>query len=84
LEGNKLSFLEIILEIIGAAVIITVIVLYEWPKFNKGEQKEKIAFITLLGLGFLLFILLINDPDMFGPTDIVVEIFKPLFPLLEG
>lgn len=72
-----------ILSIIGVGIVSVTIILFEWPKFNQDEKKEKVAFLSILSIAFVLCSLLIMYPDMKGPTDLTFQIFSPFFPLLE-
>jgi hypothetical protein len=72
---------------IGSVLAITVgvvlITLYEWPKINQNQKKEKATFVSITVMGWLLAILLLFFPDMPGPTQMVEKVFKPLGKLLE-
>jgi multisubunit Na+/H+ antiporter MnhB subunit len=72
---------------LGGIAIVTVIVLlmilYEWPKINSNQKKEKVAFAAVAAIGTLLAILLIFIPDMPNPSQLVEWIYKPLGKLLE-
>ncbi|WP_367755288.1 hypothetical protein [Ammoniphilus sp. 3BR4] len=57
--------------------------LYEWPKMNPKQKKEKITFVILSISGWLLAILLILYPDISGPTQMIDLIFKPLGKMIE-
>ncbi|WP_028400700.1 hypothetical protein [Ectobacillus panaciterrae] len=67
----------------GITVCVVLIVLYEWPKMDRNQKKEKAAFVTLTAMGWLLAILLLFFPDMPGPTQMIEKIFKPLGKILE-
>lgn len=69
--------------ILGATFIVALMVLYEWPKMNPQQKKEKAAFIALAAMGWLLAILLAYFPDMPSPTKLVDTIYKPLGKVLE-
>ncbi|MCY9666760.1 hypothetical protein M5X11_17795 [Paenibacillus alginolyticus] len=69
--------------IVGISVIVALMVLYEWPKMDQKQMKEKAAFLALSGVGFILAILLVFFPDMPGPTDLVNMIYKPFGQILE-
>ncbi|MDB5055483.1 MAG: hypothetical protein JWM44_3533 [Bacilli bacterium] len=67
-----------------AIVIIAILMtLFEWPKINQNQKKEKVAFMIVTGIGCLLAFLLIIYPEMPGPTQLVESIYKPLGKLLE-
>lgn len=69
--------------ILGVTILVALITLYEWPKINFDQKKEKITYITLIAVGWLLAILLIFFPDMPGPAELVNMIYKPLGKILE-
>lgn len=73
----KLSF------VLAITVTVALIALFEWRQINQKLKREKIAFVTLTAVGWLLAILLVLYPDMPGPTQFVEAIFKPLGKLLE-
>jgi multisubunit Na+/H+ antiporter MnhB subunit len=70
--------------VIGITFIVILVTLYEWPKMNKGQKKEKLAYATLMMSGWLLAVLLIFVPDIPGPTQLVDVIFKPLGKILDS
>ncbi|MBD0379507.1 hypothetical protein ICC18_05220 [Paenibacillus sp. WST5] len=57
--------------------------LYEWPKIDRIQKKEKMAFVALTAMGCLLAILVIYYPEMSSPTQWVERIYRPLGKLLE-
>ena len=66
------------------AVTIIFMTLFEWPKINKNEKKEKAAYVVITSLGAILATLLIYYPNLPGVTQVVEAIFyKPLGKLLE-
>lgn len=69
--------------ILGVTVCIFLFTLYEWPKMEKNQKKEKVTFGILTILGWLLAILLLFFPDIPGPTQMINSLFKPLSHLLE-
>lgn len=72
-----------IIAIIAVGIISVAIAIFEWPKFNQDEKREKLAFVSILTFAFVLSSILIVYPEMIGPTEITFKIFSPLFPLLE-
>ncbi|WP_240507995.1 hypothetical protein [Virgibacillus indicus] len=64
-------------------VVTILVILYEWPKMDKEQKKEKWAFAGLTMAGFLLAVMLIYFPDTPGPNQLVGEIFRPLGKLME-
>lgn len=71
------------LMVAGITVSVVLIALFEWPKMNRNQKKEKITFVTLSAMGWILAILLLFFPDMAGPTQMISWLFKPLGKLLE-
>ncbi|MFE0299106.1 hypothetical protein [Priestia megaterium] len=69
--------------VIGITVCVVLIFLYEWPKMDRNQKKEKAAFVILTTMGWLLAILLLFFPDMPGPTQMIDMLFKPLGKTLE-
>ncbi|ASN05765.1 hypothetical protein [Virgibacillus necropolis] len=69
--------------VFGITVVVVLITLYEWPKINRDQKKEKAAFVTLTGAGWLLAVLLVFFPDIPGPTDLIDAVFRPLGKFLE-
>lgn len=68
---------------LGITITVALIAMFEWRKIDQKLSKEKIAFVALTLLGWLLAILLVFYPDMPGPTQLVETIFKPFSKLLE-
>jgi multisubunit Na+/H+ antiporter MnhB subunit len=69
--------------ILGTLVLVAFIFLYEWPRINRTQKKEKAVFIVLLSLGTILAIVLIWNPDLPGPTQMIDYFYKPLGRMLE-
>ncbi|WP_018130589.1 hypothetical protein [Effusibacillus pohliae] len=69
--------------VLAATVVVAFIVLYEWPKLQPNQKRERAAFVTVTAIGWLLAVLLIFFPDMPNPTDLVDAIYKPFSKLLE-
>lgn len=71
------------LGVMGIIVIAVLFSLFELPKVNKDQQKEKRTFIILTVIASALGILLVFFPTMPGPTQLVEWIFRPLGKLME-
>ncbi|NSL50808.1 hypothetical protein [Calidifontibacillus erzurumensis] len=69
--------------ILGVSFIIVCIFFIQWPKMKKYSLKEKIVFLSMTFLGWILALLLIIFPDLPGPTQLIDTIFKPLGKILE-
>ncbi|MBT2726393.1 hypothetical protein J7E63_05495 [Bacillus sp. ISL-75] len=65
------------------SIVLALMFLYEWPKIKSKEKKEKIVFVCLLAMGWVLSFILLFYPDTPGPTNLVDSIYKPLGKLLE-
>ncbi|MFK2826916.1 hypothetical protein QYG89_14770 [Bacillus sp. B190/17] len=65
----------------ATAVIIFVIVLFQWPKMKKTPKKDKWVFsiLLLIGLGLSMFEL----EHMAGPVTWIEAIFKPFGKFME-
>ena len=69
--------------ILGTLVLVALIFLYEWPRINRTQKKEKAVFVVLLSLGTILAMVLIWNPDLPGPTQMIDYIYKPLGRMME-
>jgi len=67
----------------GISLVVLAVVLYDWPRMNEDEKKEKTAFAVMTTMVWLLAILLTFYPDMPGPTELVEAVYKPLAKILE-
>lgn len=62
----------------ATSFIIALIILYDWPKLNKKQKKDKVTFIVMVSIGWLIGVLLIFYPDIPGPTQWVDWLFSPI------
>lgn len=69
--------------VFGITVLVACILLYEWPQIDPEQKREKMAFIGLTAMGWLLGILLVLFPDLPSPTYLFDTIFKPFGKMLE-
>jgi multisubunit Na+/H+ antiporter MnhB subunit len=69
--------------VLGITFILALMVMYEWPKMNQKQKKERAAFVTLLTMGWFLAFILVFFPDIPGPTELIDAIYKPLGRMLE-
>lgn len=69
--------------VFGITIVVALMFWYEWPRINKNQKKEKIAFVVLSALGWIIAVLLVFFPDIPGPTELVDKIYKPLGKMLE-
>jgi hypothetical protein len=68
--------------VLAATVVSVLIVLFEWPKINRGYKKEKAALLVFTAIGWGLWLLLIIFPDLPGPTQFVQNLLRPLSRML--
>ncbi len=66
-----------------ATLAVALIIFFVWPSINQKQKKEKVTFITLTIMGWLLAILLVFFPELPGPTQMIDKIFSPLGKLME-
>lgn len=57
-------------------VFAIVIILYQWPRMKQNPKKDKIAFLTLLFIGWILS--MFDLPHIGGPTAWVQSLFRPI------
>ena len=69
--------------LLGCTTLIILIILFQWPKLNQDQKKEKAALIILSALGWIMANLLLFFPDIPGPTELVDWIYRPLGKLIE-
>lgn len=69
--------------LLGVAVVLALMVLHDWRAMPSYTKREKTAYGVLTGLGAILAILLVIDPQMPGPTQWLDVIYKPLVNLME-
>ena len=68
--------------VLAVTLVVVFILLYEWPKINRNQKKEKVVFICLTATGWLLAVLIIFFPDIPNPTQLVEKIFQPISKLI--
>lgn len=66
---------------VSTTIIVVLIILYEWPKMKQIPNKDKVAFFTLLLIGWVLS--MFDLPHMGGPTSWIVTLFKPFGKFME-
>lgn len=71
------------IKVAGITICVILIILYEWPKMNQNQKREKVAFASLTAIGWLLALFLLFFPDMPGPTKMITHIFKPIIKIFE-
>lgn len=61
--------------------VVLLIFLVEWPRFRSYTRKEKLAFCSLLCIGWILSLFDLTQTP--GPITFVEALFKPLGAMLE-
>ncbi|MBB6283230.1 hypothetical protein [Geobacillus subterraneus] len=69
--------------VIGMLIMVGLIWWYEWSRLEREQRKERAAVAILLGLGMILAVLLIINPELPGPTQLVNALFRPLGKIME-
>ncbi|MCY9660781.1 hypothetical protein P5G65_00800 [Paenibacillus chondroitinus] len=64
----------------AACLIIT---FFQWFRLKNRPTKDKAAYLSILALCWMLAIVLVMNPGMPGPTQLVNYIFYPLGKLLD-
>ncbi|MBB5172289.1 hypothetical protein [Texcoconibacillus texcoconensis] len=72
-----------IVNAIGITLLVGLIALYEWPKINPEQKKEKKAFVVLSVIGWGLALLLVYFPNIAGPNDLIDFIYQPITKMME-
>ncbi len=62
--------------ILGITVLVVVLLLYEWPKMEKNQKKEKKALLILLTFDWVFTIVLLVYPDLPNPLVSLIPIFE--------
>lgn len=65
----------------ATTVIVALITLYQWPRMKQNPKKDKMAFITLLLIGWVLS--MFDLPNIGGPTAWVEALFRPFGRFME-
>lgn len=61
--------------------IVVLIILYQWPRMKQNPRKDKMAFVSLLLIGWILS--MFDLPHMSGPTSWIEALFKPFGRFME-
>ncbi|OQP05940.1 hypothetical protein B1690_10750 [Geobacillus sp. 46C-IIa] len=69
--------------VIGMLIMVGLIWWYEWSRLERERRKERAAVAILLGLGMILAVLLIINPELPGPTQLVNALFRPFGKIME-
>lgn len=62
--------------LLGSLLLVLAMILYQWPKLRQHQKRDKIAFLSLSILGWILAILLIFFPNLPGPTQVVSWMYE--------
>lgn len=65
----------------SVTIIVIFIVLFQWSNIKQSPKKDKIAFFSLLFIGWMLS--MFNLPDMRGPTAWIEVFFRPFGRFME-
>ena len=65
--------------IFGVTITVACILLLEWKNIKRKPNKDKLAFFSLLFIGWLLGML--DLENVYGPTSLIDFIYKPLVDL---
>ncbi|WP_124727491.1 hypothetical protein [Staphylospora marina] len=70
------------MRVLGKVFLITVFVLliflFDWSQIDARRTKERIVFVAVTFIGWLLSVLLVFYPDMPGPTQLMEWLLGPL------
>ncbi|MDQ0255078.1 hypothetical protein J2S74_002460 [Evansella vedderi] len=70
-------------QVLSLGIVILLMVWFELSQLQKHEKKEKVVFLGITVFTYGLAIFLIYNPDIYGPTQLISDIFSPLAPLLK-
>lgn len=68
----------------GISCLVFLIGLYDYPLLKNTKKKNRISYIIILLTGWVLSIILIINPNIIGPSDIVYMLFHPFSQLIGG
>ncbi|MEC3196952.1 hypothetical protein P9Z84_30415 [Bacillus cereus] len=68
--------------IVAITFLVCLMALYQLPKMNHYPKKDKIVFVSLTAMGWILTILLVHFPDIPGPNKLIQVIFEPFEKML--
>ncbi|MFP3125246.1 hypothetical protein OH784_21405 [Ectobacillus funiculus] len=68
--------------VIGITLVVVLMILYEWPRMNPNQKKEKSVFIILIAMEWALAILLLFFPDLPRPEQMIEAVFNRLVKFL--
>jgi hypothetical protein len=57
--------------------------LYEFPRLKSGKKKEKAVFTVIALAGWGLALLLIFVPGLPGPTELINDVFRPIWSIFK-
>ncbi|PJN54407.1 hypothetical protein PAEVO_11280 [Paenibacillus sp. GM2FR] len=57
--------------IVGITVLVLLMLFYQLPRIKSAERKEKAAFATLTGMGWVIASMYIIFPTMTSPAKII-------------
>lgn len=62
--------------IVGITVLIIMIILYEWPRMEQNQKKEKKIFLACLLFDWVFMIVLLVYPDLPNPLEPLIPMFE--------
>lgn len=68
--------------VIGVTLVVAFMILYEWPRMNPNQKKEKLVFVILIAMEWVLAILLLFFPDLPRPAQMIESVFNSLVKFL--
>ena len=68
--------------VIGITLVVVLMILYEWPRMNPNQKKEKSVFVILVAMEWVLAILLLFFPDLPRPAQMMEAVFNRLVKFL--
>ncbi|MBP1962628.1 hypothetical protein [Paenibacillus aceris] len=64
-------------------VACLLITLFQWFRLKKAPKRERVAYVSIIALCWILAISLVMYPGLPGPTQLVNVIFQPFGKLLD-
>jgi hypothetical protein len=64
--------------ILGIAVVLVTIAVFEGRQLRAHQRRERYAMITLCILGGILAAMLVYNMEMPGPTQFIETVYRPL------
>ena len=68
---------------LGVTSLVVFMILYEWPKMQRNQKKEKKVFIVLVTFGWLFAITLLFYPDLKSPAAFLLPMYEAMEKILK-